>query len=149
MGIAHRYLGDVGLLVTVWDGQVSAAEWLALARRHVSEPGFAAGTRRLTDATTADISAITPADVEAVTAIYHEHDFQMQEVRLAIVARAGFEIAQRAERDYSELGARTIVFVDLIAACDWLGVDPDVVAPAIAAVRADLRTGEPGAGTSR
>jgi hypothetical protein len=139
MGIAHRYLDSVGLLVTVWDGQVSAAEWLALAQRHVSEPGFAAGARRLTDATTADISAITPADVEAVSAVYQTHDFQMQDVRLAIVARAGFEIAQRAERDYSELGARTIVFVDLPAACDWLGVDTEIVAPAIASLRQQLR----------
>ena len=140
MGIAHRHLDDVDLLVTVWDGQVSAAEWLELARRHVSEPGFAAGTRRLTDATTADISALTPADVEAVSAIYHEHEFEMQDVRLAIVARAGFEIAQRAEHDYAELGARTIVFVDLHAACDWLGVDAGVVAPAIAALREQLRS---------
>jgi hypothetical protein len=139
MGIAHRYLDGIDLLVTVWDGRISGAEWLALAQRHVTEPGFAAGARRLTDATSADISDLTTADVDAVSAIYDEHGFEMQSVRLAIVARAGFEIAQRAEHDYAELGARTIVFVDVIAACDWLGVDPEVVQPAIATLREELR----------
>ena len=140
MGIAHRYLDSADLLVTVWDGPIRGEEWLALAQRHVNEPGFAEGTRRLTDATTADISELTAADVEAVSALYQEHALEMQEVRLAIVARAGFEIAQRAERDYAELGARTIVFVELAAACDWLGVDPEVVAPAIAGLREGLRS---------
>jgi hypothetical protein len=140
MGIAHRHLDTADLLVTVWDGPITGAEWLALAQRHVSEPGFAAGTRRLTDATTADISTLTAADVAAVSAVYQDNDFGMQDVRLAIVARAGFELAQRAEHDYSELGARTIVFVDLVAACDWLHVDPELVAPAIAALREQLRS---------
>jgi hypothetical protein len=140
MGIAHRYLDSVDLLVTVWDGRISGSEWLALAQRHVHEPGFAEGTRRLTDATTADISELTAADVEAVSAIYQQHGFEMRDVRLAIVARAGFELAQRAEHDYAELGARTIVFVDLNAACDWLGVDGEVVAPAIAGLREGLRS---------
>jgi len=143
MGIRHRYFEAIDLLVTVWDGAITRDEWAEVARRHVADPTWAAGYRRLTDATSADVSALTSDDVEAIATIYRgAPGAELRGVKLAIVAYEGFELAQRSERDFHELGVTTFVFLDLSTACTWLGVPTDVVLEAVTDLRAQLRGGE-------
>lgn len=142
MAIGHRYVEAVDLLITVWDGVITRADWAEVARRQVADPGWAPGYRRLTDATSADVSALTNDDVEAVASIYRATGAEMRGVKLAIVAYEGFELAQRSERDFHELGVTTFVFLDLSTACTWLGVPTDVAFEVVAALRAEIRGGE-------
>jgi hypothetical protein len=138
LGIAYRFLDDADVIVTVWDGTVTPAEWADAIARHGESPEWLKGKRRLTDARTADPSGITPEDVDAVSANYGP-GIQATDARLAIVASDGWALAQQVESTMRKLGLTTVVFNDVHTACAWLGVDADLVSVATREIRQELR----------
>ncbi len=137
MGIAHRHVESEDLIVTVWHGTVTWEEWATVARRQVDEPSWSHGVRRLTDARSADTSALTPDHADAISAIYAETG-GFGEVQLAIVADDMSALAENVRRSLNALGVTTLVFNRLEVACAWLDADPDITADAIGDLRAEL-----------
>jgi hypothetical protein len=137
MGITHRHVESEDLIVTVWHGTVTWEEWEAVARRQVDEPRWSHGLRRLTDARSADTSALTPDHADAISAIYAETG-GIGEVQLAIVTDDMSSLAEDVRRSLHALGATTFVFNRLEVACAWLDADPDITSDAIGDLRAEL-----------
>ena len=139
MAIAHRYIDTENLIVIVWDGTVTAAEWADAVRRQIVDPNWSQARRRLIDARTADTSGLRPADAGAISVILQRADANVAAVRLAIVASHGREIARYAENRLDTPGLTTIVFNDIATANAWLGVDAHSVLEALSDLRRELR----------
>lgn len=139
MGIARRVIESSELIVAVWDGAITPQEWAEVVRRQVAEPSDSLGYRRLTDARTADVSAISGDDVDDVSASIDSAPGDVSAVKLAIVAAAEWATAQQVEVSMSKLGVTTVVFNDVHAACAWLGVDADLTLRTISELRNELR----------
>lgn len=140
MGIASDYVESDDLLVIVWDGQVSGAEWKQNVGQQVADdPAWPRGRRRLIDLTTLDPSEINSSDIEVVIAFGRERIHAVAGRRQAVVAVLAWDLAQEFARRSTELGATTIVFDRLEPACVWLGVDPAAARPVARQLRARLR----------
>ncbi len=140
MGIASDYVEADDVLVIVWDGQVSGAEWKQnVGDRLEYDPAWPRGRRRLIDLTTLDPSEISASDIEVVIAFGRERIHHVAGRRQAVVAVLAWDLAQEFARRSTELGATTIVFDRLDAACAWLGVDPAAARPVARQLRAGLR----------
>ena len=139
MGIARRQIKGSDLIVTVWNGLVTAAEWADTVQSQVADRNHSLSTRRLTDARTADSSNITEDDVAVISASYGRSGVALSGVKLAIVANEGWETAQQVETSMNNLGVTTVVFSDVHTACLWLGVDPATAVAAINELRREMR----------
>jgi len=146
LGIARRFVEAADLVVTVWDGAVTAAEWADVVQGQVGDARASEGNRRLADLRTIDFSNITAADVETITSAFQAVEIDRSRVRFAVVVDEGWVIAQHAEERMGAQGATTVTFNDMYSACAWLGVDPSIALATIAELRSELRsteTGEP------
>ena len=140
MGIASEYLEADDLLIVVWHGPISGDDWEQFVlRRLADDPTWPPGKRRLADLTTLDPSLLSAADVETVIPHYRERLQNLAGSRQAIVATEGWELARTFERRIDQLGATTIVFNDVEAACAWLAIDPVSARQVIDRLRAGLR----------
>jgi hypothetical protein len=140
MAIGSVYVEPADLLVVVWDGKVTLAEWqAAIARQLADERSWWQGRRRLADLTTAAPSEIQSADLEHIveTTAPQVPGFAS---RLAIITRVDWTLASEFAERVTGAGAATMVFDRLETACSWLGVEPDAVRPSLEALRAVLRT---------
>ena len=140
MATAYRYVEAANVFVTVWDGMVTAAEWGDVARRQVVDPNWSRAQRRLTDARTADTSAITDDDANGISTVYMRADAEFSGVRIAFVANQSRDVAQLVEGALAGKGVTTIVFYDLDTASAWLGVDTKVVSTTVHDLRQELRS---------
>jgi hypothetical protein len=140
MGIAAVYVESTDLHVIVWDAMVSGADWQQnIGGQLDQDPAWPRGRRRLIDVTTLDPSLLSSSDVDTAIAYGRERILQVAGTRQAIVATLAWDLAQDFARRSTELGATTIVFDRLDAACQWLGVDAEATRPTVAALRAQLR----------
>ena len=139
MGIARRHIEAVDLIITVWDGVIDPAAWSRAVDGEVAAPASAQANRRLTDARTADSSAVTYADVEAMAANLSGLSVDLTRVRLAIVATTGWQTAQHFEVSMRKYGVTTVVFTDIHTACAWLGVDAPFTLAIVDEMREELR----------
>ena len=139
VGIARRLVEGPDLIVTVWDGLVTAAEWAETVQSQVADENHARTRRRLTDARTADSSNITEDDVAVIAASYASSGVGLSGVKLAIVATEGWQTAQQVESSMNKLGVTTVVFSDVHTACVWLGADPAAAVAAVNELRRELR----------
>ena len=144
MGIAHRYIESEDLIVTVWHGPITWDEWEALAHRQVTHPASSYGRRRLTDARSADTSALTPEHAEAISEMYASAGLEIAGTQLAIVADDMTALAENVRRSLTALRVTTFIFNRLEVACAWLDADPDIVDDAVSELRAVLDARVPG-----
>jgi hypothetical protein len=87
LGIASGYVESDDVLVIVWDGPVSGAEWKQnVGERLEEDPAWPRGRRRLIDLTTLDPSEITASDIEVVIAFGRERIHHVAGRRQAVVA---------------------------------------------------------------
>jgi hypothetical protein len=140
VGIARRSIEAADLVVIVWDGKVDSAVWSRAVDGQVANQETA--SKRLTDLRTADSSSITEADVEAMATVLG-NNLDVSGVKLAIVAAAGWSVAQQFEESSRKFGITTVVFNDVQTACAWLGVDTAITSSAINELRAQLRADAP------
>ncbi len=140
MAIARRTIDTADLIVTVWDGTITAELWSSYVGQQVANPETAQASKRLTDARTADVVGIAEAEVEAISESFDRSDIRLSNTRFAIVATEGWHIAQMVERSMRAAGVTTVVFANVHVACTWLGVDPELVLATIHDLRHELRT---------
>jgi hypothetical protein len=141
MGIATMYVESEDVLAIMWDGVVSLEEWERLARVQLDDPtSWKVGRRRLIDLTTCEPSDIETRDVKHIIDITREYIASIAGRRQAVVASHAWDLARDFANRSTKLGATTIVFDRLDAACAWLDADPAAMRPVLTSLRADLRS---------
>jgi len=140
MGIAYEFDKTSGVTFTLWDGTVTAADWLDHIRRMTADPGWPAGSLWLGDVSSvSDVSSIEERDIERAAEQFCEFREKIRQGRVAIVAHEVFRKARIFERYLSLCGPNVIVFNDLATACSWLGIGPDDAIAVTQRLRAGLR----------
>ena len=140
MGIASLYVEAEDVFVVVWDGSVSGTEWERVVDEQLDDdPAWPRGRRRLIDVTTFVPSELTAGDIATVIESARERIHAVAGRRQGVVASHAWDLAREFAERSTALGATTIVFDRLDDACAWLHVDPAVVRPVIARLRAELR----------
>ena len=137
------YIEPGDLLVVVWDGEVTLAEWEESVRGQLdADLDWRHGRRRLVDLTTADLSALESADVKHVVETTVPQVRSVAGRRQAIVSTADAELANQFAQRSTKIGALTVVFDRLESACEWLGVDAVAMRPYLETLREELQTGD-------
>jgi hypothetical protein len=140
LGIALQYIESVDLIVTVWDGVVTAADWSEAIQAELDDPESARGNRRMTDARTARAPDISEQQVESILDAYKNVDVVVARIRLAMVVTEGWNLAQVVQARMRSSGVTTVLFSDLHAACAWFDIDADAVTATTTALRTQLRS---------
>jgi hypothetical protein len=126
MGVAYRIEQDPGVAYVVWDGTVTADQWMAHVRQLLLDPGWPpAGRLHLSDLRTATIDAsIDDGVLKKAVELFGRHP-NIANLRVAIVAGAEFRRAGVFERLSMRYPMFVFSFNTLRPACEWLGIDPD------------------------
>ncbi len=136
MGIAFRVLVDVGCTVSVWDGEVTAAE----ARDHVVQLADSAdwppGPLHLTDVSTLRRGVIPDADL---VGLLYEGTRLTADLKVAVLVAAGALPTNDLRFKAATAALFATAFDDLDAACAYLGVPHRTIAATLAELRAALR----------
>jgi hypothetical protein len=131
MGIAYRCDTRHGIIVSVWDGDVTFDELRDLIRCQLADPDWPGGRLGLTDARSArGISAITDEQICEIAAMYRTQQAKISGVKYARVGQ-GMQGVLRFQKAMGPSGPTTLVFDDLEAACEWLGIDVADVQPTL------------------
>jgi hypothetical protein len=138
MGITYSHDAKTNVTTWVWDGVVTTAEWAEQARAQIAEP-FWPPRGNLSDITTADLSAISDADIAGVAKLYTDQGGRAAGIQLAIIADGAFPQALAFEAAVTPAGQRVIVFTDVSAGCTWLGIDVSTTLTTIRRMRDQLR----------
>ena len=139
MGILYRIDQQQGITLTVWDGAVKPAEWLAHLERMLADADWP-GRRRIqiSDLRTASVEGIDEATLKAAADLLGQ-DTQIANMKAAIVAGEAFKKAAQFERFIAQYRSSVIVFNTLMTACTWLGVEVEAVERGLRALRAEVR----------
>ena len=126
MSIVYQIEKEPGITYVVWDGVVTADQFLAHVQRLLADPDWPpAGRLHLTDLRTASIDAsVDEAVLKKVADLYGQYP-ETANLRAAIVAGAAFLRAGEFEKMTWRYPMFVFVFNTLNPACDWLGIDPD------------------------
>ena len=140
MSIVYRIEPDPGITYVVWDGSITAEEWLVHVQLLLSDPDWPpAGRLHLSDLRTATIDAsIDEAVLRKGVELFGHHP-NIANLRVAIVAGGEYRRAGVFER----LSLRYPIFVfsfnTLRPACEWLGIDADHAERILRPLREQLR----------
>jgi len=124
MGILQRFDPQKGIVFVVWDGRVTAEEWLRYAQKLVSDPAWASTPRILADLLSVkDTSSIHNAEIEHTVEIFSANPRALRGKKLAVIARDEFGKARHFEDLLMHFGVSSVVFNNLDTACLFLGMD--------------------------
>jgi hypothetical protein len=128
VGISYKIDNEKGITYVLWDGIVTADQFLAHVRKLLSEPGWPSHTKQhLVDLNNLNVmssSALDEATIEEATKLYLSDISKIGGLRVAIVAHEAFMSAKTFERLISKYHLITvIVFASLETACAWFGED--------------------------
>jgi hypothetical protein len=142
MPITYRCDTGHGITVSVWDGAVRFEELRDVVRRQLADPGWPAGRLALTDARTATgLSMFTDEQIGEIAALYRTQQAKISGVKYARVGQ-GTQGALKFQKAMGPSGPALLVFDDLEPACEWLGINADVVQPILDELRAELRAND-------
>ncbi len=139
MPITHICQPPRELVISVWEGSVTAAEWMAHLRELQLDPGFPSTWKHLVDmcfgATAPSFGA---SEIQEGVDFLASRGSASAGRRVAIVTGADIKTA-RLFRDLAESARVTSeVFSDLHPACAWLAINREEAAAVIAALREKL-----------
>jgi len=124
MGILQRFDPQKGIVFVVWDGIVTAEEWLRYAQKLVSHPDWAGTPRILADLLSVkDTSSIHNREIEHVAEIFSANPRALRNKKLAVIAQDEFGKARHFEDLLMHFGVSSVVFNNLDTACLFLGMD--------------------------
>ncbi len=140
MPIAYRIDQEAGVSLVVWDGMITAEEFLAHARRICADPDWPTGRRRhLTDLRSGTLDAsITLPVLQQAADIYGAHP-SIASLKVALVSAPNYREAVQFERLFLRYQTRVVVFTTLDEGCTWLGLDLRRTEQALAALREEAR----------
>src|SRR5262245_39803671 len=125
MSIVYRIDQEKGYTIVLWEGVVTADEFLTHVRRLSSDAAWPPpGRLHLSDLHTASLDASMDAAIlQAAADLYGQHPAKIARLKVAIVADSAFWHAVEFERIIAQYGAVAIVFNALPTACTWLDLD--------------------------
>ena len=139
MPIASRCDTQTGLVIDVYDGEVSFPEWREHIGGLLDDPSWLATTRSLSDLSTVRLAPLSDDDRVSMLSLFEARNVRVRGRRMAIVAGSVWGTAKDVERTaIARLHARPIVFSNVVTACVWLGVDELLVKTAIGELRGTL-----------
>jgi hypothetical protein len=139
MGIAYRCDTRHGIIVSVWDGDVTFDELRDLIRRQLADPEWPGGRLGLTDARSArGMSAITDEQIYEIAAMYRTQQAKISGVKYARVGQ-GMQGVLKFQKAMGPSSPTTLVFDRLDDACAWLGITVDDVQTTLDELRQELR----------
>lgn len=141
MPLAYRCDPAAKLAISVFDGDVTHAEWTGMLARQLADPLWQATTMGLSDLSTALIPMFTDSQLEEIKQQYASRADRSAGRRMAMIANRSWDAALLLGDAAQRLTARAIVFNELTRACTWLGVDVAAVRTTIADLRAELKAG--------
>ena len=134
MSITYSIDEDLGMVFVLWDGTVTAAEWLTHVRRLTADARWPT-SRALSDLRSARLdSSIDDAVLREAAGLFGSHH-QIDRLKTAIVAGDAYEQARVFEDVIARHRALVIAFNSLKPACDWLGIDVAAADEALASLR--------------
>jgi hypothetical protein len=123
MSIVYRIDHAQGITLVLWDGVVTADEYLAHVRQLLSDADWPPHRhRQLGDLRTASVDAIDEATLETAAALFGKHP-EISHFKTAILASEAFNKAVIFKRFISRYRPSVIMFNSLDIACTWLGID--------------------------
>jgi len=128
MGITYWIDQEKGITFTLWDGVVTAQDFLSYVRSLIAdECWLPKGRLQLSDLqyTTIDES-IDEAILKEAANLYASTLDKISGIRAAVVAGEAFEKSVAFERLITPFGPSLFVFNGLETACIWLGIDAGV-----------------------
>ncbi len=127
MSIIYRIDKDRGVAFSVWQGEVTPADFLAKLRAELADPDWPPRRRaHLVDLRTYAVredAAAVEAAISTAIGIYAERRDKVARMRMAIVASDAFAHALSFQRLSLPGPLKVIVFNSLPTACAWLGLD--------------------------
>jgi len=140
MSIVYRIDHERGVAFVVWDGVVTADEWLAHVRRLLTDADWPPGGRmHLTDLRTATVDASIDEAVLKQAADLFGTNPEIENLRVAVVAGDAFVKAGMFERFVRRYRPFVFVFNTLNPACGWLGLDVADAQHALESLRTQAR----------
>jgi hypothetical protein len=124
MSIVYSIEEDRGIAFAVWEGLVTAAEWLTHVRHLVADPKWPPSRAlHLSDLRSARLDpSIDKAALSEAALLFGSHQ-RIDGLKAAIVAGDAYEQARMFEDLIARHRAIVIAFNSLSPACYWLGVD--------------------------
>ena len=140
MSIIYRIDKEQGITFALWHGLVTADEFLAHARKLLSDADWPPHKAlHLSDIQTASIDAsIDEATLETVANLYGQHP-KIAKLTAAVVAGESFEKAVVFQNFIMRYRPSVIVFNTLNTACLWLGIYVDETERTLQSMRAEFR----------
>ncbi len=141
MGIRYYIDQEKGITFVLWDGVVTADEFLAHVRHLSSDVNWPPPERlHISDLRRTSLDpSMDEAIITKAAKMYGEQQDKIANMRVAIVAGDAFDKAVVFERVISRYGASVIVFNVLNTACKWLGIDVTEAKPMLQRLRTQLR----------
>jgi hypothetical protein len=124
MSIVYRIDKEKGLTVVLWEGVVTADDFLAHVRRLCSDADWPSPKRlHLSHLRFTSLDAsMDAAIIEKAAHIFGTHLKQGENLKVTIVAAEAFKKAVAFERVLLRYGVSVVVFNFLENACTWLGI---------------------------
>ncbi len=142
MGIIHLFDRRKNIIFIVWDGKVTADDWLNQVPKLLAEPDWPGISRLIADVQTAsDTASIGDKEIETVAAIFGGRAETLNKKRLAVLANDLFGRASKFGTLLSRYGTAVVVFNRLDTACTFLGVDPTDTGQVLEQLHTRLRSG--------
>jgi hypothetical protein len=125
LSIGYLPRADLSLIISVWDGVVTAEAWRHNLERVLADPAFPSTRVHLVDLRSADIEGtITEQDIKDVVEFLASHAAEIAGRKAAILVGEEFPKSSIFERLIQPYGLTAAAFTFLDTACTWLGVDP-------------------------
>ena len=141
MSIVYRIDKAKGLTVVLWEGVVTADDFLAHVRRLTSDADWSPPKRlHLSHLRFTSLDAsMDAAIIEKAAHIFGTHLKQGENMKVAIVAAEAFKKAVAFERVLLRYGASVVVFNFLENACTWLGIEAEEIERLLRHLRGQAR----------
>lgn len=125
MGIKYRMDRKGNLIVNLWQGEVTAEEWLAHLQAMTAEPDWPEITRMLCDLRlVTDISTIGDPEIGRAVEILRAAPGDLRAKKCAIPASTAFQVATAYQQAISPFEPSVVVFTSFETACVYLGAEP-------------------------
>jgi hypothetical protein len=144
MGIVHHIDRQKGVVLVVWDGQVTWANWYEHARVLRADPDWPMIQRFLVDLqSVTDTSSIADEEIDQIKTVFTSGQPVLVGKRSAIIASREFRRASRFAKLVERFGTSTVVFNNLDTACLFLDIDFMETHKTLERLRTKLRSDAP------
>jgi len=140
--IVSRCDVHLGLVVSVYDGEISFKGWHDQIASVLDDPNWRYTTGSLSDMSTANLESLSDDDQGRIFSLFDTRTLRVAGRPMVFVGTPEtWPLVKDIEaHTLASLGARSAAFATMTPACIWLGVDERTVKTVIHELRATLHT---------